>query len=169
MAAPLQDVDAHISANQGSVADTADDPLLFLDWTPHTMAVEIASMVVGEKDLPCRHLQHCRLSDLWWQFVAWHASCEDVGGAFPCPSWTSFWRRWDFKWRHLLAFRKCSQHSQCDICFRYSAFIHKGAGTPQEKREAAREWRVHLSGQYHDRLIYWHMRWFSRLHVHGIL
>ena len=169
VAAPLQDVDAHISANQHSAFDTADDPLLFLDWTPHTMAVEIANMVVGGKDMPCRHLQHCRLSDLWWQFVAWHASCEELSGAFPCPSWTSFWRRWDFKRRHLLEFRKCSQHSQCTICFRYSAFLHKGSGTPQEKREAAHEWRLHLSGQYHDRLIYWHMRWFSRLRVHGVL
>ena len=48
-------------------------------------------------------------------------------------------------------------------------FLHKGSGTPQDKREAAHEWRLHLSGQYHDRLIYWHMRWFSRLRVHGVL
>ena len=169
VAAPLEDVDAHISENQHSEFHTADDPLMFLDWTPHTMAMEIANMVVGGQTMPSRHLQHCRLSDLWWQFVAWHASCEAIGGIFPCPSWTSFWRRWDFKWKHLLQFRKCSQHSQCNICFRYSAFLHKGTGTPQEKREAAREWRLHLSGQYHDRLIYWHMRWFSRLRVQGVL
>ena len=122
MAAPLQDVDAHISANQHSVSDAADDPLLFLGWTPHTMAVEIANMVVG-------------------------GTCEEVDGAFPCPSWTSFWRRWD----------------------RYTAFLHKGSGTPQDKREAAREWRLHLSGQYHDRLIYDHVRWFSWLRVHLVL
>ena len=53
--------------------------------------------------------------------------------------------------------------------FRCSAFLHKGSGSPDEKRRCAQEWREHLTGQYHDRLIYWHMRWFSRLRVRGVL
>ena len=168
VAVPLQDIDAVISTNTTNPS-SSDDPLMFLGWTPHTMAMEIANMAAGDKTLPERHLQHCRLSDLWWQFVAWHASCEEISGKFPCPQWSTCWRRWDAKWRHALSFRKCSQHSQCNICFQYSAFLHKGSGTPEDKRVAAREWRQHLTGQYHDRLIYWHMRWFSRLRAQGVL
>ncbi len=168
VAAPLHDVDAEISANQGS-CDPCSEPLMFLDWTPHHMAMDVANIAVGKKALPERHLQHCRLSDLWWQFVAWHASCEEISGKFPCPHWSTFWRCWDARWRHALSFRKCSQHSQCNICFQYSAFLHKGTGTPEDKRVAAQEWRQHLTGQYHDRLIYWHMRWFSRLRARGVL
>jgi hypothetical protein len=112
VAAPIQDVHTFISANQHSAFNPSDDPLLFLDWTPHNMAMEIANMVSGNRTLPETHVQHCRLSDLWWQFVAWHASCEEIAGTFPCPSWSTFWRRWDAKWRHALSFRKGSQHSQ---------------------------------------------------------
>ena len=165
----MKNVDASISIDEHSAFNKEDDPLLFLDWTPHTMAMEVANLVVAGRQMPQRHLQHCRLSDLWCQFVAWHASCEQISGTFACPSWSSFWRRWDLRWKHVLSFRKCSQHSQCNICFQYSAFLHKGTGTTEEKRRAAREWRLHLSGQYHDRLIYWHMRWFSRLRVQLIL
>jgi hypothetical protein len=62
-----------------------------------------------------------------------------------------------------------SQHSQCQVCFRCSAFLHKGSGTPEEKRNCAQQWREHLAGQYHDRLICWHLRWFSRLRVRGVM
>jgi hypothetical protein len=58
---------------------------------------------------------------------------------------------------------------QCKVCAQCSAFLHKGSGTPDAKRSCAQEWRAHLTGQYHDRLIYWHMRWFSRLRVRGVL
>jgi hypothetical protein len=62
-----------------------------------------------------------------------------------------------------------SQHSQCQVCLRCSAFLHKGSGTPEEKRTCAQQWREHWTGQCHDILIYWHMRWFSRSRVRGVL
>ena len=165
--APLRDVDSHIESHQS--ACEAQEPLQFLNWTPHQQAMDVAGLAVSGMRLPVRHLQHCRLSDLWWQFVAWHASCEAIEGEFPCPSWSTFWRRWDARWRHALGFRSCSQHSQCKFCFQCSAFLHKGSGTPEDKRRCAQEWREHMTGQYHDRLIYWHMRWFSRLRTRGVL
>lgn len=166
--APLRNVDAHIESHQGD--SSADhEPLTFLNWTPHQQAMDIAGLAVSGQALPPRHLQHCRLSDLWWQFVAWHASCEQISGEFPCPSWSTFWRRWDARWKSALHFRTTSQHSQCKVCFQCSAFLHRGSGAPEEKRICAQQWREHLTGQYHDRLIYWHMRWFSRLRVRGVL
>ena len=130
--------------------------------------MDAADLDESGQALPPLYLQHCRLSDLWWQMVAWHASCEQVSGEFPCPSWSTFWRRWEVRWKHALHFRTTSQHSQCQVCFRCSAFLHKGSGTPEEKRNCAQQWREHLTGQYHDRLIYWHLRWFSRLRVRGV-
>ena len=94
VAASLRNVDAHIESHQGASSD-ASEPLMFLNWTPHQQAMEVAGLAVSGKALPVRYLQHCRLSDLWWQFVAWHASCERISGVFPCPSWGTFWRRWD--------------------------------------------------------------------------
>ena len=42
--------------------------------------------------------------------------------------------------------------------------LHKGQGSLSAKQEAARNWREHLRKQYHDRLLYWQLRWFSRQH-----
>lgn len=171
VAAPIHDVDDHIARNQHKCPASEDEsePLVFLNWTPHQQAMDVACLAVSGKHLPRRHLQHCRLSDLWWQFVAWHSSCEAIAGDVPCPSWSTFWRRWQARWQCVLGFREVAQHSQCQLCFRCSAFLHKGRGTPEEKRRCAEDWRAHLAGQYHDRLIYWHMRWFSRLRTKGIL
>ena len=35
-------------------------------------------------------------------------------------------------------------------------------GTQHKKHIVAANWRTHLRQQYHDRLLYWHLRWFSR-------
>ena len=43
-------------------------------------------------------------------------------------------------------------------------YLHKGQGSLAAKQEAARNWRAHLREQYHDRLLYWQLRWFSRQH-----
>ena len=123
--ASLRDVDAHIESNQDAGCEP-QEPLQFLNWTPHQQAMDVAGLAVSGSPLPVRHLQHCRLSDLWWQFVAWHASCEAIEGTFPRPSWSTFWRRCGARWRHALHFRKCSQRSQCKICLQFSVFLHKG-------------------------------------------
>ena len=139
VAAPTQNVDDHIARNQHqrSASEDETEPLVFLNWTPHQQAMDVASLAVSGKPLPKRHLQHCRLSDLWWQFVAWHSSCEAIEGDFPCLSWSTFGRRWQARRQHVLGFREVAQHSQCEVCFQCSAFLHKGRGIPEDKPRCA--------------------------------
>ena len=58
---------------------------------------------------------------------------------------------------------------QCDICFKCSSFLHKSSASIEEKKAAAEDWRRHLAGTYQDRLIYYHLRWSSRVRGHLIL
>ena len=78
------------------------------------------------------------------------------------PSWSTFWRVWHHKWSNVLCFRKSSSHSKCTQCFDYQELLHRGACSLPAKQEAAKNWRSHLREQYHDRMLYWHLRWFSR-------
>ena len=55
-------------------------------------------------------------------------------------------------------------HACCTECFKYMQCLHKGQGSLSAMQEAARNWREHLRKQYHDRLLYWQLRWFSRQH-----
>ena len=87
---------------------------------------------------------------------------EPQVAAFKVPSWTTFWRQWDGRWRKLIRFRKKTQHAQCAVCFRCSNFLSKSQSSLEEKKAVAEEWRLHLMRQYKDRLIYWHLRWTSR-------
>ena len=80
------------------------------------------------------------------------------------PSFSTFWRAWHARWHCVLAFRKSSSHACCTQCFKYMQYLHKGQASLAFKQEAARNWRAHLREQYHDRLLYWHLRWFSRQH-----
>ena len=142
-----------------------------LSWTPNTSAMDIVGPSVMRVQLSKRYLQSGRLSDLWWQFLAWWAACSEAlgGAASKHPSYPTFWRVWNEHWRHMIGFRWPSEHSQCSICFRYSAFLVSGTASLKDKLNAAKEWQEHLRGQYHDRLIYWHMRWFSRLRTKLVL
>jgi hypothetical protein len=70
--AALRNVGAHIESNQGVSSDDRE-PLAFWNWTPHQQALDVAGLAVSGQALPPRYLQRCRLSDLWWQMVAWHA------------------------------------------------------------------------------------------------
>lgn len=105
-----------------------------------------------------RYVQHQRLMDFWWQYLAWHSL--NITSQRPASMSTLF-RRWHHKWKHVLRLRKSSQHSQCSECSRYSNFLHF-TSSPTEKRQAAQNWHMHLKEQMHDRLIYWHSRWWSR-------
>ena len=80
------------------------------------------------------------------------------------PSFSTFWRAWHARWHRVLEFRKSSSHACCTQCFKYMQFLHKGQASLSAKQEAARNWRAHLREQYHDRLLYWQLRWFSRQH-----
>ena len=113
VAASLRNVDAHIESHQGASSDESE-PLTFLNWTPHQQAMEVAGLAVYGKALPARRLQHCRLSDLWWQFVAWHASCEQIWGV-PLP-----------QLGHLLASVGCTMDACPDLSQDIPAFTMQG-------------------------------------------
>ena len=85
----------------------------WLDTPPLTVAA--CANVLG---LPVRHIQHCRILDLYWQFSAeWEvlqSKRPDVG---EMPSYQVFCRRYKSHWRHILLMRKTSQHGQCKRCF----------------------------------------------------
>ena len=168
--APMEDdqllpgVDSPVATDMCSIA-----------WSP---ADFMARAEDTTRTLPKRFLQHCRLTDLWWQFVAWYLSLADVVLSSSVqrpidksrmPSWSCFWRRWAAFWKHVLTFRGKTQHSQCKQCWKYQQFLHKSCRPSADKRLAAQNWRRHLQEQYHDRLVYWHLRWFSQLRSKGVL
>ena len=139
-----------------------------IPWNPDQCFSTQALMAAGHdlQSFPVRYLQHGRLSDLWWQFLAWWHSLADVAqdGGPQRPSFSTFWGTWHDKWCRVLAFRKSSSHSCCTQCWKYMQFLHKGNTSLAAKQESAKHWRTHLREQYHDRLLYWQLRWFSRQH-----
>ena len=49
------------------------------------------------------------------------------------------------------------------MCHDFRVKVHKKGEPTAEKISLAREWREHLRAQYHDRLLYWSLRWASRM------
>ena len=144
------------------------EPLPDIPWNPD-QCFSTQSLMAAGNDLhtfPVRYLQHARLSDLWWQFLAWWHSLTHVSQEEQThrPSFSTFWRAWHARWHRVLEFRKSSSHACCTQCFKYMQFLHKGQASLSAKQQAARNWRAHLREQYHDRLLYWQLRWFSRQH-----
>ena len=139
-------------------------------WTPEA-ALSQSIMALGSVDLstvPCRHLPPGKPMGLFWQFQAWCDAAASFGGALACvktPSWATFWRAWSDKWSYVLKFRKKSQHKECTECHVFRESIQGKRKSPAEKMELAASWREHLRAQYHDRLIYWSLRWCSRAHM----
>ena len=79
----IEDVDKTIEQNitpQGSSSPV--DDILMLDWKPNISAMDVVSNITRMEDnpLPVRHLQHGKLGDLWWQFIAWHHACSSAWG-----------------------------------------------------------------------------------------
>ena len=62
----------------------------------------------------------------------------------------------------MLKFRKASQHKECNTCHNLREKLDGKKGNAKQKMELARDWREHLRAQYHDRLIYWSLRWASQ-------
>ncbi len=145
-------------SNEGS-------PSLDMSWNPdESLSTEVLMATSGEvASWPPRFLQHARLYHLWWQFLAWWSSLHDAESheIAEQPSYSTFWRAWQEKWSHVLHFRKSSSHSRCTQCFHYQETLHRGPGDAASKQTVAANWRTHLRQQYHDRLLYWHLRWFS--------
>lgn len=138
-------------------------PSLFLD-PAEALTVASATKVTG---LPVRYIQHCNVSDLYWQLVAaWDVHAQHVGGnnSFEsgCPHYSTFLRRWRSKWEGTLKMRKSSQHSQCQTCFELQMKLRSQASW-EDKLQAARDLRQHYTLQYEDRCLYWSFRWVSRM------
>ena len=89
------------------------------DWL-QTPAGDVMSseMVIGPLGLPIRYIQHQRLSDLYWQFLAeWEVHVERNPSEGTCPCFNTFSKRYLSHWKHVLVMRKVSQHGQCKLCF----------------------------------------------------
>ncbi len=129
-------------------------------WDPEcNLLDEMATLGSGGALRP-KNIQHQRLMDLWWQYLAWvDARCRPE---FTPASYSTFWRHWHWHWRKFIKIRKYSQHAQCKVCSEYSQYIHYSRSTPEDKQAAAKRWHTHLQDQYRDRLIYWNIRFWSR-------
>ena len=60
-------------------------------------------------------------------------------------------------------FCKASQHKECSLCHDFRCAVHRRGVPTAEKVAIARQWREHVRAQYHDRLLYWSLRWASRM------
>ena len=78
------------------------------------------------------------------------------------PGWSTFFRAWTDGWQKLLKFRKKSQHSECTICAESRLKLHDKNLSSEERTSEAAKWRRHRVDQYHDRLLYWSLRYASR-------
>ena len=172
----VNDVDAHIQRDHDEStvhcpsAETVND---MFTWTPEAAISDRAAGFIGpQSSAPVRHLPPGKPITLYWQFVAWFTALQgiavgiglnDLNFLRGVPGWTTFHRRWFQKWRHILKFRKTSQHKECSLCHDYRVKIHKKGTPTNEKVSIARQWREHMRAQYHDRLLYWSLRWASRM------
>ena len=83
------------------------------DW----LQTPASEMVIGPLGLPIRYIQHQRLSDLYWQFLAeWEVHVERNPSEGACPCFNTFSKRYLSHWKHVLVMRKVSQHGQCKLC-----------------------------------------------------
>ena len=113
-----------------------------------------------------RYLQHSRLHDLYWLFLA---TCQVwlAPGQTP-PSWSVFWRTWASGWFRILRFRLSSEHAKCNFCWKCHQLLAKHLALA-DKYEICMRLKEHLRMQYMDRCIYWALRECSRLKVEGVL
>jgi hypothetical protein len=174
----VNDVDGDIqkdhdeSAVHCPTAETVND---IFHWTPEAAISDRAAAFIGpQASAPVRHLPPGKPMTLYWQFIAWFTALQEIALGIglnelkflkDVPSWTTFHKRWFHKWRQILKFRKTSQHKECSQCFDFRVKVHKPGTPTQDKISIAREWREHLRAQYHDRLLYWSLRWASRMHM----
>ena len=169
------DVDGEIEKDHEESAVHCPDGTSIADlfnWTPEAAISERAAHFIGPNvSAPVRHLPPGKPITLFWQFLAWYEAIRDIAGSSGIslgflnkfPSWTTFHRRWYQKWARVLTFRKASQHKECSMCHNLRCQIHRRGVPTAEKVAIARQWREHVRAQYHDRLLYWSLRWASRM------
>ena len=148
-------------------------PVDIFGWTPEAAISERAAHFLSPNPaVPMRHLPPGSPVSLFWQFKAWWAALEEHHKNAAQdnshrvqrerPSWSTFWRAWSETWSRFLTFRKTSQHKDCNICFDFRVALHKKNIPTAEKMKLAAQWQEHLTLQYHDRMLYWSLRFASR-------
>ena len=174
-------IDDHIaSAGQEEVSVNSVEYSKHFVWMLEAPIAELMSAL-----LKCSECAHTRtlppgeISDLWQQFLAWsqnqgrRAPGHRLSEELATPGWSTFYRAWSQHWHvrrghKLLEFRKKSQHSECEFCATQRGKLHDRRLTMEEKQQVAATWRSHLNNQYHDRCLYWGLRFSSRQHQ-GVL
>ena len=152
------------SSHGGSDTD-ADD--LVEAWNPdRPITSDFLGFLGPDVGVPRRYLPHMKLTSLYWLLLATAHDdpCSGVleDGDDGVPSYSTFRRVWRASWRKCLGLRKSSQHAECKICFEYRQELKNACVTIAQRLEYARDWRAHLRGAYHDRMIYWWCRYASR-------
>ena len=147
-----------------------EDVCKVYSWTPEVaLSTRVAHFVGPDATAPVRHLPPGKPITLFWQLKAWTSAIQTFHGQRALrsgpmcldPSWSTFWRSWT-KWSDIMKFRPRSQHKECNQCFDFRCQLSKANCTYQEKMKWASEFQEHLRAQYHDRLIYWSLRFASR-------
>lgn len=156
------DESSDVAARQSSESKGQSAPIegsAVFDWDPGATLLKHQLELGSAPRLATKHIQHSKPIDLWWLYLAWVTLRCTPGTGAAC--WATFWRRWSTYWCFCLGLRKPTQHAQCNECAQHSLYIHCSSAGPQDKRIRALAWQKHLRDQYHDRLIYWHLRWWS--------
>ena len=115
------------------------------------------------KDLPKRYLPPGQKVVYYWQLVK---ECTDQGER--PPSWTTFKRIWSKHFKHILGFRKSSQHSKCSTCEGLKHEL-KAKHTLSDRLQVAGKLSDHLVSQWRDRQVYWRARHLAKLTLTSIL
>lgn len=169
----IESINSNIASDDWAVSRglELDIPTLAAtQWSPDSCIEQEALLSISPAHAPKRSLQHGRLSDLWWLFVAWWDAGDAVSGQRgKRPQWSTFWTAWSERWQYALHFRKASDHAQCDECWQYGQALARSSSSVQVKKEVADNWRQHLRDQYHDRMLYWSLRWLSRRRDRDVL
>jgi hypothetical protein len=149
---------------------TSTAPVLPLPFSTEQAALWTVASSEPVAGLPRRHIQHCSVSNLYWQFVSsWeeHVAQQADARTDP-PCYKTFQRRWQF-WKAYIGMRKSSEHAQCQVCWNLQQQLSARQASWLERATAARSLRTHLRLQYLDRMIYWSMRWASQQQLGGVL
>lgn len=164
-------LDGKLELMAGDTLDPEGDDSI-LEWSAESQPVsQIVAITVASATrvlgLRKRHLPHSKLHDLFWLFQgSWevlHAASEGRFGRLDvCPSWSSFFRRWQHRWKQVLKFRTESQHSQCSTCFDLQRRMHQRNASWEARMQAAADLKAHYKSQYLDRCLYWSLRFASR-------
>ena len=114
----------------GAAHDPWQEDLAYASRSP-PLAV---SCMCAHAGLAVRYLQHCRLTDLYWQFQAEWGVLSHQPELGDVPSYDTFRRRYRSSWEKVLKMRKSSQHKQCNLCFGLQAVLHSAKASKRWKR-----------------------------------